>query len=107
MGMLDGFPCSRTREFIKFSIYFTKAGTLPSCAAFAASNLESVDSTVVLLLNFGGILQQKLSLTERAKNMVSGFSSGIHQNIQKARKLMNTLACQEIIVFPNGNCAEI
>ena len=34
-------------------------GTLPSYDAFEASNLESRDSTVVLLLNFGGIIQQK------------------------------------------------
>ena len=35
------------------------AGTLPSYAAFEASDLESIDSTVVLLLNFGGINQEK------------------------------------------------
>ena len=46
-----------------FSICSTKAGTLPSYAAFAALNLEFEDSTVVLLLNFGGILQQKVCPT--------------------------------------------
>ena len=30
-----------------------------------------------------------------------GFSSGIQQNIQKAWRLVNTWACQEIIVFVN------
>ena len=34
------------------------AGTLHSYAASAASDPESEDSIVVLLLNFGGILQQ-------------------------------------------------
>ena len=42
-----------------FSICYTRAGTLPSYVASAASNLESRDSIVVLLLNFGGILGQK------------------------------------------------
>ena len=36
-----------------------------------------------------------------AKNMFSGFYSGIDHNIQKTRKLMNVRACQEIIVFSN------
>ena len=44
---------------MRFSICSTKAGTLPSSAASTASYLESKYSTVVLLLNFGGILQQK------------------------------------------------
>ena len=39
------------------------ARTFPSCVASAASDLESGDSTVVLLLNFGGILQQKACST--------------------------------------------
>ena len=39
-----------------FSICSTKVGTLPSCVVSATSNLEFEDSTVVLLLNFGGIL---------------------------------------------------
>ena len=56
--LLDGFPYCCIGEFIKFSICSTKAGTLSSYAASIASNLESGDSTVVLLLNFGGILQK-------------------------------------------------
>ena len=52
MGLLDG-------EFIRFSIYFTKAGTLPSHVASITSNFESKDSKIILLLNFGGNLQQK------------------------------------------------
>ena len=63
-GALDGFPYCRTREFIKCSICITKARTLPSCVAFAASDPESGDSIIVLLLKFDGILQQKSSPTE-------------------------------------------
>ena len=55
-------PYCHTREFIGFSICSTKAGTLLSCVASTASNPESGDSTVVLL-NFGGILQQKVCAT--------------------------------------------
>ena len=54
--LLDGFPCYLIGEFIRFSICSTKAGTLPLCATSTASDPESEDSTVVLLLNFGGIL---------------------------------------------------
>ena len=43
----------------------------------------------------------KMGPTELAKNMFGGFSSGIHHNIQKARKLVHVRACQEIIVFSN------
>ena len=57
--LFDGLSYYRTGEFIRFSICSTRAGTLPSCAASIASDLESGDSIVVLLLNFGGILQQK------------------------------------------------
>ena len=39
-----------------FLIYSTRVETFPSCAAYAASDFEFEDSTVVLLLNFGGIL---------------------------------------------------
>ena len=39
-----------------FFICSTRAKTLPSYAAFAALDLESEDSTVVLLLNFCDIL---------------------------------------------------
>ena len=63
IGLLEGFPYCRTGEFIKFSICSTKAGTLPSYAAFAALDPESGDSTIVLLLNFGGILQQNVCPT--------------------------------------------
>ena len=52
-------PYYRTGEFIRFSIYSTRVGTLPSRVVSRASDLESEDSTIVLLLNFGGILQQK------------------------------------------------
>ena len=37
----------------------------------------------------------------------SGFSTGVHHNIKKARELVNARTCQEIIVFPNINYAEI
>ena len=59
IGLLDGFPYYRAKEFIRFSIYSTRARILSSYVASTASNLESGDSTVVLLLNFCGILQQK------------------------------------------------
>ena len=59
IGLLDGFPCCHIGEFLRFSICSTKAGTLPSYAAFASSDLEFRDSTIVLYLNFGGILQKK------------------------------------------------
>ena len=59
MGLLDGFPYCRIGEFIRFSISSTKAVTLPSCATSATLDLEVRDSIVVLLLNFGSILQQK------------------------------------------------
>ena len=39
-----------------FSICSTKVGTLPSCVVSATSNPEFGDSTIALLLNFGGIL---------------------------------------------------
>ena len=84
MGSLDGFPYYRTGEFIRFSICSTKAGTLPSYAASAVSNPEFGDFTVVLLLSFGGILQQKSGPIGHAKNMFGGFSSGIHYNIKKS-----------------------
>ena len=42
-----------------FSIHSTKVRTLPSCATSAASDPESEDSIVILLLDFGGILQKK------------------------------------------------
>ena len=84
MGLLDGFPYCRTGEFIRFSICSTKARTLPSYANSTSLDPESEDSTIVLLLNFGGILLQKSCPIGRAKNMYSGFSSGIHHNIQKA-----------------------
>ena len=58
--MLDGFPCYRTGEFIRFSICSTRAGTFLSCASSTISDPESEDSTVVLLLNFCGIFQQNL-----------------------------------------------
>ena len=87
MGLLDGLPYDFTREFIRFSICSTKVETLPFCAVSTASDLESEDSTTVLL-NFGGILQQKSGLIRRcftkmchmgcAKNMFGGFSNGIH-----------------------------
>ena len=93
MGLLDGFPCCRTEEFIRFFIYSTKDGTLLSYAASAASDPESGDSIVVLLLKFGGILQQKSCPTKQAKNMFGGFFSGIYQIIQKAWKLVNVQAC--------------
>ena len=60
IGLLDGFP---TGKFIRFSICPTKVETLHSCAAFAGSDPGFEDSTVVLLLNFGGILQQIACLT--------------------------------------------
>ena len=101
MGLLDGFRCCHTGEFIRFSICSTKVGTLPSYVASAASDPEFGDFTIVLLLNFGGILQQKLGLTKCAKNMFGRFFSGIHQNIQKAHKLVNVWAYQEIIIFSN------
>ena len=41
IGLLDGFPCYRTGEFIMFSICSTKDRTLPSCAASAASDPQS------------------------------------------------------------------
>ena len=56
IGLLDGFPYYRNGEFIKFSICITRDETLPSCAASAASDHESGDSTLVLLLIFYGIL---------------------------------------------------
>ena len=34
-------------------------------------------------------------------NLFGEFSSEIHQNIQKARKLVNVHAFQKIIVYPN------
>ena len=121
---MDGFPYCRIGEFIRFYICSIKVGTLPSYAASTASDPESRDSTVVLFLNFGGILKQKSGSTmEYAQLQIKNkkmcgfsqrcvppgfpkiffgrFSSGIHQNIQKARKLVNARACQEIIVFPN------
>ena len=67
--LLDGFPCRRIREFIRFSICSTMVGTLPSCATSAASNPEYEDSTVVLLLNYGSIVFSKKCPTWRAKNM--------------------------------------
>ena len=48
---------------------FIKVGTLPSCAASTTSDLEFEGSTVVFLLNFGGILQKKVCPTRSAKNM--------------------------------------
>ena len=51
-----GFPYCRIGEFIKFSICSTRDETLPSCAASAASDPESGDFILVLLLIFGGIL---------------------------------------------------
>ena len=99
MGLLDGFPYCCPREFIRFSIYSAKAGTLLFHVAFATLYLESGDSIIFLLLNFGGILQQKSGPIGHAKNMFGGFSSGIHQNIQKAWKLVNVRACHEIKVF--------
>ena len=97
-------------------------GTLPSCATSATLDPESRDSTVVLLLNFGGILQQKVcpaveyaQLYKNKKNVykdvshqacqkyvvLMDFFSVIHQNIQKAWELVGAQACHEIIVFPN------
>ena len=119
--LLDGFPCCRTREFIRFSIYSTKAETLPSCAAFVALDLESKDSTIVLLLNFSGILQQiacpiveyaqlniqnkkmyrcsiRTCLTKYAKNM---FRLDFGPEHTKAWELINAQVCQEIIIFSN------
>ena len=61
--LLDGFPYYLIGEFIRFSIYSTRAGTLPSCATSTAADLESRDSIVVLVPNFGGILQQKSNPT--------------------------------------------
>ena len=43
-----------------FFICSTRVGTLPSYATSAALDPKSGDTTIVLLLNFGGILQQKL-----------------------------------------------
>ena len=91
--LLDGFPCRCIGEFIRFSICSTRVGTLPSCAASAASNPESGDSTVVLLLNYCGIFLVKSAPPDGPKICSDGFSSGIHQNIQKIWKLVNVWAC--------------
>ena len=48
----------------------TKVRTLLSYVSFATSNPKSEDSTIVLLLNFGSILQQNFGPTERVKNML-------------------------------------
>ena len=107
--LLDGFPCCCTREFIRFSICSTKVGTFPSCDASATSNPEFEDSTIVLLLNFGGIPQQircpameyaqlniqnkkmyrcstNTCLIERVKNM---FKLDVGPKHTKARELVN------------------
>ena len=119
--LLDGFPYCRTREFIRFSIYSTKARTLPSYVASVASDLESGDSTVVLLLNFGSILQQKVcptmeyaQLNIQNKNMYRCSTkmcpTGCAKNMfmldfgpkhTKARELVNARVCEETIVFLN------
>ena len=57
IGLVDGFLYCHSGEFIKLSICSSKARTLPSCFVSTTSDPESGDSTVVLLLNFGGILQ--------------------------------------------------
>ena len=100
MGLFDRFPFCLTREFIKFSICSTKAGTLPSCATFAASNPESKDY-IYLTPHFLWHSSTKSSPTGRAKKWFGGLSSGIHHNIQKAQILVNVRVYQEIIVFPN------
>ena len=89
--LLDGFLCCCSREFIRFSICSTKAGTLPSCAASVASDPKSEDSTIVLLLNFGGILQgiacptmEYAQLVIQNKENVSMFhKDGSHTACQK------------------------
>ena len=89
MGLLDGFPYCRTGEFIRFSICSTRARTLLS-----KTPQLSYFSIFVAFFN-------KMGPIGRAKNMFGGFSSGIHHNIQKTRKLVNVRVCQEIIVFMN------
>ena len=120
IGLLDGFPYCCTGEFIRFSICSTKAETLPSYAASASSDLESRDSKIVLL-NFGGILQEKTChameyayLNIQNKNMYRCSAKmcpiGRARNMfwldfgpkhTEARKLVNAWMCQEIIVFSN------
>ena len=62
IGLLSGFPCCLTKEFIRLSICSTMAGTLPLCTASTSSDPESRDSTIVLLLNFDSILNQNAFL---------------------------------------------
>ena len=57
--LLDGFPYCCTGEFIKFSIHSTRARTLLSYTTSTTTDPKSEVSTVVLPLNFGGILQRK------------------------------------------------
>ena len=56
-GAIGWIPLLSYWRFITFSICSTKARNLPSYAASATSDPKSGDSTVVLVLNFGGILQ--------------------------------------------------
>ena len=124
IGLLDGFPYCCTGEFIKFSIHSTRAGTLLSYTTSTATDPKSKVYIVVLLLNFGGILQRKwvplwnmrnYKKTKRCVDFhkdgshracqiyvsIGGFFNGIHQNIQKERRLVNAWTFQEMIVFLN------